>query len=491
MWLRRFGRYLCRHWSGKLGLARSFWVNGVAVHLFVLLGASALARYLNDARTSRILLVMLGGSVLVAAVQIWQAVGIWRAGAKGKAHPFAALLARGCVVAGVLASVVNLVNVGWNLPALLEGSFYVRLLGKHDEAELRGTLNDGAADALCALLEAHPQVRTLHVTSPGGLANEGRGLAKVVRRHRLRVVVDSWCESACVLVLLAGEQRLVRPEAKVGFHRARGVGGTDRLSPNDAIYEALTVAGTSLSFRGRVLETPSHEMWYPSQKRLLAEKVITGVAGPGEFVYCPPYETVDEARRAFEQHTALGAMAEIDSARFQRLMVDYLSGPLRGATKTELTAPLLAEENALFEDAYCHPAVTVAQAQAKRIANITAKVAIRFPDRCAKLMSGDFDTTGLTDDELGDEYSSVMRAFIVESSRAPSPAPTPQELDEAVAALHRKLSRATLETINARKPGERRRTEELCSAAVEYHRAMVELEPALIARLLWHCPSAP
>jgi len=482
------GGYAVRHWSGKLGLAKSFWINGAGVYLLSTLYSFELGRHLRDSTRSHIRLGIISYLGVLAAVRVWQCVGIWRASHGARVHPFARLLARLGVVALMLDTGVDVVNASSGLGAAMDGTFTVRLLGKGEEVELHGVLNDGAADRLAALLDAHPKVRTLHLTSPGGFASEGLRLANLVRDRRLRIVVDTQCASACTLVLLASGQRLARPEAKVGFHRAYRPGRSDPIHLDEQI-EALDAVGASKAFQGRVLSTPSYDMWHPSQARLLDEHIITAIARPDEFVYCPPYDTADEARRAFAHRGTLAAMLEVDPARFQRLIADFMAGPARGATQAESLARIAAEESSMVQDALCHPAQAVARAWAEQAARDVATLAARFPKRCAELLESRLDLNGLTAEEYR-RYMDAARSLIVESARAPSPAPTPAEFEEARAALKLELSLSTRETLDAWKRHESRPQQALCSAAVDYHRTIAGLEPGTIARLIRYCPHA-
>jgi hypothetical protein len=482
---RELWRYFGQHWSGQLTLARSFWVNGVALHLLLTLWSLQLARYMRDANTNNLRVFVVGWIACLALVGVWQWVGIWRAGAKS--HVVARVLARCWVVASVVPLIVLAVDdltATW-LATDEMGPYSVRVLGKPEEAEFSGTLNAGAANAVVALLNAHPRVRFLHMTSPGGLANEGLRLAREVRKRHLRVIVDSSCISACTLVFVAGEQRLVRDRARLGFHRPHAAGGTDSLGRNE-LGDLLEDVGASQRFITHVENTPSYELWWPSQKRLLDEHVVTRVVPDNELVYCPPFETADETRHHFEQVGALAAMRVVDSARFERVVLDYMAGPMRGATLSELDALMTKHQNAVFREALCHPAVAAVREWARYRSRLDTTVASRFPNRCGDVMSGLVDTTGFSQEEQHDRESSI-RDLIVASLRAPSPEPTESETSSARAAHHLKLSPPTEATIAAWHKHAALGAPELCSALVEYDRTMAELEPAQIVARIRSC----
>jgi len=491
--LRRVGRDVCRHWQGRLSLAASFWVNGVGINLVLGLSLFELARWMRDSTLGRIQVLAWAAHLLLLVVGVWQWRGIWRASARAKTHRFARLLARACVLGSMVHAAVATVNFAARRHALAseKESYSVRMLGKPDEAELRGALGDGASHALVELLTRHPGIRTLHVTSPGGLGNEGLRIANVVRERRLRVVVDSLCSSACTLVLLASHERVIRPNAVVGFHRARGGDGQDIVAARDEMAEALWAVGASEAFVEQVQTTPSYDMWKPPPRRLLREGVVTSIAEPEQFVYCPPNPSVEDARLGLKQEGAFAAMAELDPLRFERVVDDYMAGPEQGRTLAEATARLSAEEGALLEKASCHPALVTARAWAVQHAHVVTAISQRFPERCADVHAGHFTTAGLTAEELGDDYQRIVKDFILQSQRAPSPKPTAEERAAALSALRAKLSPATQKIIEDRKHGRPGATAALCAAAVEHARATAELEPALIVRLDRYCPNEP
>jgi len=489
--LGRVGRDVCRHWQGRLSLASSFWIQGVALNVLLALWSFELARSMRDSTTDRVRVVVLTTQAVVCVVSVWQWVGVWRASGRRKTHFFARLLARACVLASVVHVTLCVAKVAasWHASACGE-PWLVRVLGKPDETELRGPICDGASAALGELLHSHPTVRTLHVTSSGGLVNEGLRLATLVRAQHLHVVVDSSCYSACTLLLLAGDQRFMRPNARIGFHRMRLRDGRDVIPIGDDMASALEGVGASKAFVDRVYATSSDDIWEPSKNRLLDEHIISAIAQPDQFTYCPPYGTVEGARQAFAHRGLFAAMAEIDPERLRRIIEEYLAGPTRGTTQAEALTRLSTEQSTFMREATCHPAVAVARAYAAQLARLVTVISARFPDRCAAAFDSGIDSTGFAPEELGDDYDQVLKTFLVQSHLAPSATPSPEAVNEARMLRRARLSPTTLETIKDWKAGKRGDRAALCSAAVEYYRVMSELEPEVIARLLRSCPAA-
>ena len=61
---------------------------------------------------------------------------------------------------------------------------------------------------------------TVFLASPGGSINAAIEIGKIVRLKRMMTIVvrQDYCASACGLIWLAGERRLLSPKARVGFH---------------------------------------------------------------------------------------------------------------------------------------------------------------------------------------------------------------------------------------------------------------------------------
>ena len=167
---------------------------------------------------------------------------------------------------------------------------------------LIGSIMDDSFRRFDALLSRSPGVRTLFLSSPGGLTLEARLIAAEVRKRRLTTYVEQYCASACTQLFVAGRERVIGKEGVLGFHQAVGVdrrGRTTRvnratertLSPtsvfgmngNDTLRLAYELAGIDKSFIAKVLDKSHEEMWFPSAKELTEAKVITRQAAAPEF----------------------------------------------------------------------------------------------------------------------------------------------------------------------------------------------------------------
>ena len=72
---------------------------------------------------------------------------------------------------------------------------------------------------LRALLKANPQVRILELNSGGGSVWAAQTMSDVVIDYELDTRVNGDCDSSCVLIFLAGENRTMTRGSRLGFHQ--------------------------------------------------------------------------------------------------------------------------------------------------------------------------------------------------------------------------------------------------------------------------------
>ncbi len=119
--------------------------------------------------------------------------------------------------------------------------------------------------------------------------SEGRGLAMLIRKHKLGTYSFKECSSACTIAFIAGAKRLLGVNAKLGFHQYRldAKNVIPFLDPNDELkkdlvfYESQSI---DAAFLKKVFKTPLNEIWFPSHNELLKANVIHGVVDPIEII---------------------------------------------------------------------------------------------------------------------------------------------------------------------------------------------------------------
>jgi hypothetical protein len=214
-------------------------------------------------------------------VWIWATVGIWRSAARlGDGNKF---IARLILVTASLA----LVPMAWS-SAVAAGAMLKLVAGADpmgapasvsvdaDTMTIDGALAEGSAAAVQKVL-ANSRVTTFVIKSPGGRILEAEKIAALVRQFHLRTEAKNFCASACTLVLLAGDQRLIWPGSRVGFHQSTfdGNNSTDDDLATDLVRSDFRSAGVADSFIQKAFSTPSTSMWYPSEDEMISAGYLT------------------------------------------------------------------------------------------------------------------------------------------------------------------------------------------------------------------------
>ncbi len=98
----------------------------------------------------------------------------------------------------------------------------VRLVSR--EILVHGDIGPGLASKLRDALDANAGFRTIVITSPGGLIDEGLAAARVIEAHPgLAVVARKQCNSACLLLLMAATKRFADWDMSLGFHATSSI----------------------------------------------------------------------------------------------------------------------------------------------------------------------------------------------------------------------------------------------------------------------------
>ncbi|MFY8041528.1 MAG: ATP-dependent Clp protease proteolytic subunit, partial [Rhodoferax sp.] len=132
---------------------------------------------------------------------------------------------------------------------------------------LRGEIGFGSLVALEKAINTKPTLTLLEVESPGGYAVEGLAMARLIEKHKLDTVSLGQCASACTLLLVAGQERYLGPEAKVGFHRSwsyAGGFGNGWNRTDYAIADFYSARNTADAFIKTALDTPGYRLWFPT-----------------------------------------------------------------------------------------------------------------------------------------------------------------------------------------------------------------------------------
>lgn len=156
-------------------------------------------------------------------------------------------------------------------------------------------------DIMLELLRATPGIRTVQLNSTGGSVWSSYKLSDIILDFELDTHVHGDCDSSCVTVFLAGQNRTMSRGSRIGFHQiywsAENIEGyyndnredDDWDSPfefaewmyqdtQDEIYTALkylTSRGVDPAFAIETIRDPDGSMWRPRRGALLKAGVLT------------------------------------------------------------------------------------------------------------------------------------------------------------------------------------------------------------------------
>lgn len=347
--------YLLRHWCGEFSLGHAYWINSVAVAgvltgIFYLIGEGDITKHFDIRMAGWWALGIIALSFLTG---LWSSIGVWRSAdahvARGGTSGWAGA-AKVVVVLGLL----RLVGSAFQSIPMVEQSVslafghdtmpasQLRVLDRATEVEIGGGISFGTANALATILDATPTIRLVQLNNVGGWIDEGLKLGELVEARKLATYTARECDSACLLVFMAGTDRYLGSKGKLGFHQASvaGQGGPDAESGTQAFRDALARRGVPQEFISHALSTPPSGMWYPTHEELLAAHVITAVVNEDKFGSGGVSGWQDRAKleRTFDGIPLFAAVAKADPQRYQALKENYISGIQSGQPLSEMSA---------------------------------------------------------------------------------------------------------------------------------------------------------
>lgn len=205
-----FARYVINHWQGRQGLTWSFWVNFVILRLVLFLFQETGATFLPPGRVFPVWLVMPVVVIFHGCIFVWQAVGLLRAAdryCQGSGQMFKVWGSQLALIVAALwvlsysleAWYLTQPQTDTTMPSLAEleakraTRYSLSLSDDQTFVVLEGSLELGITKRLSTLLDAHPSVKTIRLTSPGGNIFEARSLAAQIQNRGLATSVDSEC----------------------------------------------------------------------------------------------------------------------------------------------------------------------------------------------------------------------------------------------------------------------------------------------------------
>ena len=335
----KLSNFIAKHWRGEYSLGVSYWLFGLVVTL-LLTAMSSLSDVLNlgDQMQGAAILALY---IFVLAVSVWQIVGITRSASahtsRGGKRVWATAanliifigairLLHSFAVDGIplIRESIDMVRGVDDIPA-----YSLRFMRNNTELELAGGIPFGTTDAVRALLDSAPTVRVIHLNSVGGRIAEANKLASLISQRKLITYTPTSCSSACALAFLAGQERYIGEQGRIGFHSASlgGSTGSNELNVNASFRDALHRVGASQQFVSKATTTSPQDMWFPAKDELKQQKIITSVVDSRYFGLSGvtgwrDFHSIEETLLKVPFYAALSTYDVDNYTKLRKLMID-------------------------------------------------------------------------------------------------------------------------------------------------------------------------
>src|SRR5690554_2398390 len=326
-----------KHWRGDYSLGIAYWRIGVGLTLCLSLFMWAIDKLIPvEATTSHfygVLLVIL--YLFIALFTVWQLVGIWRAAkyhtSNGGRQSWATA-AQIMVVVAALRAVFDfnqfgfpLVQEGLGLMTTGEnlGGFELRVFNQGTELEYIGHIPFGATATVHDMLQRFPEIRVIHLNSPGGRILEGVQLYDLIQEYQLDTYTPSECSSACTIAFMGGQNRYLNKRGILGFHSAslHQIDGQQVTELNDEFKRIFRQNGVSESFIRQAVRVAGANIWYPGQLELVEARVVTELVASERFA---PSNALDNAAMTWQSEHLLQA-PDRELVRYWSVTVDVMN----------------------------------------------------------------------------------------------------------------------------------------------------------------------
>jgi hypothetical protein len=349
--------FIGKHWRGDYTLAVSYWFVGlctfVAVKIFVEL--------IKQINSSLDLGTRVSGALIIAlfvtswALTLWLIVGVWRSAEKHQQRGGTATwakIAKFIVAINLIGAIGAMIT---QAPLIAEGikmlagfdrtpPYKLKVLRNGTELELSGGMPLGTTAAIEDALQANPAVRVIHLNSLGGRISEGYKLYSLIQHRKLITYTSAECDSACTIAFLAGAEKYIGENGKLGFHSTSidGQDGAIVAEINSELKQKMSSNSVPNDFINHALSTSNISIWYPSKQELLAAKVIDSVVDSRYFGISGIGQWVDtfNLENALLKIPFFSALSQYDRNNFSRLRNLLVLGIQNGRSEIDIQADI-------------------------------------------------------------------------------------------------------------------------------------------------------
>jgi hypothetical protein len=331
--------------------------------------------------------------------------------------------------------------------AALAPRYRITLLDGGRTLEFLGEVTDESAADLGRMLALTPSLRQVSLTSAGG--NLGAAIAagdRLAERH-LTTYVPLACISACTLLFVAGEQRLLAPDARLGFHAAApavaAMAGNRVVAAygNDLMRDWLLRRGIAVGFLDQVLAVAHERVWYPAAAELRQAGVVTG-RGPARAASSLADAPAALTEWVFLNEPLFLAMAVAYPQDYRRLGAEVYAAFQAGADDLAIERLSSAGAAAALQTALPRASDAVLLRFFEILHDTISAQRDADPRTCRSLLSPDEMLLGLDEGlqmELGDRIAETLALVFLSVARAPAPPVSRADYDAAWSRLARQV----------------------------------------------------
>lgn len=502
----RSGNLFAQHWRGQYSLGVSYWGINVLVQFLTLGITTGLALLFSPEKGYEPLAIFSFGVLnwlVVLLLTVWQVVGLWRSANSHadnqrmlRRTSFWARAAQFLAVVAVLQTASLFVRVA--LPQIGETyriafqndpdipSSQLTLLEGGTEISLVGGIKYGLTSDLKTILNAAPNVKVIHLTSPGGRIAEAKKAFALIRERQLDTYVSSECSSACTLLFGAGRERKLLDGARLGFHSASFPGATaaDLESSNADWSALLRGAGIDGLFLRRAFNVSPMDMWYPNNNELLQANVVTGLTNGSGFATSgqEAVPTIDEVRSQLRASSPIFDAIELVDTEGAKSIYDAVrKATVENTDLVTLQRQIRAISISIVSRHYPLADDAVLVDLANLLADTYADLLGKEPELCFVYASGIGDMEmayGQISAALQDREKEINEAVLRSSQSRAKPSASRMDAisDEVSTKLREGLSDAQLEVLGTQPSAiQRKDYGQYCIAAIVYFRSIAGL----------------
>ena len=168
---------------------------------------------------------------------------------------------------------------GLSLNESQEKNFFLTYDKEYQQLQVNGSMEIGILPAFKKMLAKHPESTTVAFNSNGGNVYQARGLATVIVSNGLDTYVSEDCYSACTIAYVAGKNRTISPQAKLGFHQYNMKSkilnqrfDLEKEQAKDLAYFKSRISNKI--FIKKIFSSKNSDIWIPEHQELLTSGVI-------------------------------------------------------------------------------------------------------------------------------------------------------------------------------------------------------------------------